>query len=166
MCILNLFIQAKALESANNSVFIERLVGLFKISEFTETAIIDKSQYVKNREKVAEKLYLKLQLYKTNAEVRNAKMSLKNEGLLQKLKQNDKQVISTLIKLQSKNKETTELIISLTNDNELLRKKIRKCEILNNLNLKCEEMAKIYKSIITGYEEQAHSLEKIYKLIK
>jgi len=115
---------------------------------------------------MAQKLYNKIILYMSNAEERKKKMTKQNNELMKKLQDNDRSVVLNLADLKKKNKENGELIVSLTNDNELLRKKVRKCEILNNLNLKCEEMAMIYKSIVAGYEEQALSLEKIYNLIK
>lgn len=141
-------------------------MSFFKISEKREKELAENSKYIKNRQNLAEQLYNKIVLYRNNAIQRKKKIEAKNEDLLNKLRINDKNVVMTLSDLKRKNKENAELIVTLSNDNEMLRKKLRKCEVLNNLNLKCEEMAEIYKSIVNGYEEQAESLEKIYKLIK
>jgi len=95
-----------------------------------ENVILDQSQYIKDRENMAQKLFNKIVLYKNNAEVRKQRMTSKNLELIQKLKDNDNSVLLTLSQLKKKNKDNAELILALSNDNELLRKKIRKCEIL------------------------------------
>jgi hypothetical protein len=82
------------------------------------------------------------------------------------MKTNDIKVHEKIEDLEKFRKGNGNLIISLRRDNQITAEKIKKCAILSNTKHKCEEMARIYQSILNSYDEQSAALDRIFSIIK
>jgi hypothetical protein len=111
-------------------------------------------------------LFNKASAYMQNSIKRRSELNTLERGLLKRMKDNDIKVQEKIHDLQQFRKANGNLIISLNKDNEINTERIKKCGILQNTKLKCEEMSRVYQMILSSYSEQSEALEKIFTIIR
>ena len=121
--------------------------------------------FLLTRQNNAQILFNKVSLYLKNAVSRKTSLMVMGKEVLSKMKANDIKIIEEINKLKKVRNENSELAITLNMENELINKKLKKCEMITSINSKCEELSKIYKSVLSAYEKQSSSLEKIYRIL-
>ena len=101
-----------------------------------------------------------------NSVKRKSELNCLEKNLLKRMKENDGKLHDQIEDLEKFRKGNGDLIISLKRDNEVTSTKIKKCEVLKNISVKCKEMANIYQLILNSYDEQSQALDKIFVILK
>jgi len=125
-----------------------------------------KDKFLEERKEFAMILFNKASAYMQNSIKRRSELNTLERGLLKRMKDNDIKVQEKIHDLQQFRKANGNLIISLNKDNEINTERIKKCGILQNTKLKCEEMSRVYQMILSSYSEQSEALEKIFTIIR
>lgn len=100
-----------------------------------------------------------------NSVIRKTKLLEDSKSLLSDMRHNDQSVRKHIADLKKIRNDNSELAYSLNVENSQSIKTMKKCEMLSSLNLRCEETAALYKSILSAYENQSESLQTLYQQI-
>ena len=125
-----------------------------------------KEKFLKDRAEFAQILYNKAVNYMDNAIKRKCELGSLEKNLLDRMQINDVKINAQIKNLEMLRKANADLIISLNKDNQVTQGNIKKCEVLENISIKCKEMANIYQSILNSYDEQSQALDRIFTVLK
>jgi len=125
-----------------------------------------KAKFLKDRSEFAQILYNKAVTYMSNAVQRKKELSCMETTLFTKIQANECKIRTESKILESIRKANANLVVSLNRGNEAIRGSIKRCEVLNNISIKCKEMATIYQSILNSYDEQSQALDRIFTILK
>ena len=123
-------------------------------------------KFLEEKKEFARKLYNKSVTCMHSSIMRKSELNDLEKGILNRMHVNDAKISQNIDNLEKFRKGNGMLIISLERDNELTNEKMKNCSILENMKAKCEEMSNIYQSILSSYDEQAQSLDKIFEILK
>jgi hypothetical protein len=101
-----------------------------------------------------------------NSIKRKMEMNSIEKVFLTRMRTNDIKLSNNIQNLEKFSKSNRNLIITLRKEIEFSKVKSKKCEILENSRTKCEEISKIYQSILLSYDEQSESMNRILNLLK
>ena len=82
------------------------------------------------------------------------------------MRNNDIKINDNIENLGKFRKANRNFKISVVRENQAAKGKIKKCDILENMKIKCEEMSKIYQSILFSFDDQSEALNRIFEILE